>query len=264
MALAPELRRAIDVGEISNDLRRARERMGLRIEDISARTKINAAFLRALETGHFEVLPGHFFTRAFLKTYAREVGLSPDEVAREFDLTHGSAVPVVVAEAPSRRDEMQRDFIEGPLSSFHLPRYGWPLALAACIVIVIVALAKRQDAPVQTPAPIGTSGVATPTPTPAPAPVTEPAAETPDSLTIQIQATGTVWVSATADGASAVYRLVRPGEKLTVTGRVVSFRIGNAAAFAYSINGASGKPLGKSGEVREVRLTTENYREFLR
>jgi cytoskeletal protein RodZ len=236
--------------------------MGLRIEDISARTKINAAFLRALETGHFEALPGHFFTRAFLKTYAREVGLSPDEVVREFDLIRGSAVPVAVAEPTSRRDEVQRDFIEGPLSSFHLPQYGWPLALAACILIVVVALAKRQDAPAQTPAPIGTSGVATPTP--APAPVTEPAAETPDSLTIQIHATETVWVAATADGASAVYRLVRPGEKLTVTGRVMSFRIGNAAAFVYSINGASGKPLGKSGEVREVRITTDNYREFLR
>ena len=60
----------------------------MRIEEISASTKIKPAFLVALETGHFETLPGHFFTRAFLKSYAREVGLAPDEVAREFDLVH--------------------------------------------------------------------------------------------------------------------------------------------------------------------------------
>jgi hypothetical protein len=183
-------------------------------------------------------------------------------VVREFDLLHGSAVPVAVAESPLRRDETQRDFIDGPLSSFHLPRYGWPLAFAACIVIVIVALAKREGPPAPTPAPIGTSGAATPVPVPARE--AEPAAEPPDTLTIQVRASETVWVAATADGASAVYRLLQPGEQVTVTGRVTFFRIGNAAAFEYSINGTPGKPLGKPGEVREIRITTDNYRDFLR
>ena len=250
------------MGEISNDLRRARERAGLRIEDVSARTKINPAFLRALETGHFETLPGHFFTRAFLKTYAREVGLSPDEVLRDFDRAHGIPEAVGIAEPAVQRDDTQREFTEGPLSSFRLPRYGWPLALAACMVIVIVALAKRQVPPAPSPSPIGTSGAATPAPVPARD--AEPAAEPPDTLTIQIQPSETVWVAATSDGASAVYRLLKRGEQVTVTGRVTFFRIGNAAAFAYSINGAPGKPLGKPGEVREVRITTDNYRDFLR
>ena len=87
--LALELRRQHDVSEGLGDLRRARERAGLEIEEISARTKIKPSFLRALETGHFEVLPGPFFTRTFLRTYAREVGVPPDEVVREYDRLHG-------------------------------------------------------------------------------------------------------------------------------------------------------------------------------
>ena len=71
--------------DVSSRLRAARERAGLSIQDISARTKIKAVQLQAIECGEFERLPGPFFTRAFIKNFAREVGLAPDEIAREYD-----------------------------------------------------------------------------------------------------------------------------------------------------------------------------------
>jgi hypothetical protein len=51
---------------------------------------------------------------------------------------------------------------------------------------------------------------------------------------------------------------------VTIEGRELTFRIGNAAAFEYSINGKAGKPVGGPDEVREFQITTSNYTSYLR
>jgi len=266
MGLALGLRPRHGVGEGLGDLRRARERAGLKIEEISARTKIKPAFLRALESGHFEVLPGPFFTRTFLRTYAREVGVPPDEVVREFDRLHGEppataapdvSIPKAIIEPPHK----------GTAPPLRVPRAAWQVAGAAALLLIVFAVVDRtgrdteESAATPAPAVIGTTGVAAATPTEAP--TRAPATAAPDSLTIQIRPTATVWVAATADGASAVFKLLQPGQNVTVTGRDTYFRVGNAGAFAFSINGIEGKPVGLAGEVREFRITTENFRSYV-
>jgi cytoskeletal protein RodZ len=248
------------VDEVSRTLRSARERSGLEIEEISARTKINPVFLRALETGHFEVLPGHFFTRAFIRSYAHELGLSPDEVAAAYDRAHGAAPPtgVAVIAPPSEREH------EGSPRALPASRQlpaTWQMAAAAGLVLVIMFFANRPErsAPVSPPA-VATSGGEE-----APAPVATTATiAAPESLTIQIQPAETVWVAASADGSPVIYKLLQPGQRVTVTGRTFVFRVGNAAGFVYSVNGAPGKPLGGANEVREFSISTQNYREYLR
>ncbi len=64
-----------DVGEV---LRHARERRGLTVEQLSRETKLPQRHLLALERGDLEALPGSFYQRAEIRTYARAVGLDPD------------------------------------------------------------------------------------------------------------------------------------------------------------------------------------------
>jgi hypothetical protein len=72
-------------------------------------------------------------------------------------------------------------------------------------------------------------------------------------------------VAATADGKSALYRLLKPGEQVVVEARnELSFRTGNAAAFVDTLNGVPGKPLGGPDEVREFDIRRENYLTFRR
>jgi hypothetical protein len=40
-------------------------------------------------------------------------------------------------------------------------------------------------------------------------------------------------------------------------------RIGDPAAFAFSVDGVAGRPLGPSGRPVTARITRDNYREFL-
>jgi cytoskeletal protein RodZ len=63
-------------------LRKAREQRGYTLDDIQDYTKIRKRYLEAIETGDYKVLPGSFYVRAFVKTYAETVGLDAEEVLR--------------------------------------------------------------------------------------------------------------------------------------------------------------------------------------
>jgi hypothetical protein len=85
----------------------------------------------------------------------------------------------------------------------------------------------------------------------------------PEKLVLEIHPAGPTWVTGAADGKRVLYRLLAPGEHVTVEARNdLTFRIGNAVAFTYAINGVPGKPLGGPDEVREFQITRENYRSF--
>lgn len=63
-------------------LRKAREQHGYTLDDIQEMTKIRKRYLEAIEQGEYKVLPGSFYVRAFVKTYAETVGLDAEEVLR--------------------------------------------------------------------------------------------------------------------------------------------------------------------------------------
>lgn len=68
-----------DLGQL---LRKARTQKGLTLDEIQDMTKIRKRYLEAIEEGQYKVLPGNFYVRAFIKSYAEAVGLEPDEVLR--------------------------------------------------------------------------------------------------------------------------------------------------------------------------------------
>jgi hypothetical protein len=71
-------------------------------------------------------------------------------------------------------------------------------------------------------------------------------------------------VSATADGLSVVYRLMQAGERQTIEARdEVVLRIGDPAAFTFFINNTPGRTLGRAGQAVTLRITAQNYREFV-
>lgn len=65
-------------------LRKAREGRGLSLRQVAASTKISVVALEALERNDVSRLPGGLFSRAFVRSYAAEVGLDPDTVLHEF------------------------------------------------------------------------------------------------------------------------------------------------------------------------------------
>ena len=67
------------------ELRRARELSGVSIEELSSRTKINIAILRALEEERFEDTPkARVYVRGFVRCMAKEIGVDPEAVAQGY------------------------------------------------------------------------------------------------------------------------------------------------------------------------------------
>ena len=65
-------------------LKSERERRGISLETISAVTKVGVDLWDGLERNDFSRWPTGIFARAFVRDYARAVGLDEDEVIDEF------------------------------------------------------------------------------------------------------------------------------------------------------------------------------------
>lgn len=65
--------------------KQAREKKGLSIDDVAAKTFILKSHIRALEANDFEALPQPTFARGFATTYGRFLGLDKNLVIQSFD-----------------------------------------------------------------------------------------------------------------------------------------------------------------------------------
>lgn len=80
--------------DFGGKLREAREGRGISLRQIATATKISVAALQALERNDVSKLPGGVFSRAFVRSYAAEVGLDPDKTLDEFlDRFQGEPAP---------------------------------------------------------------------------------------------------------------------------------------------------------------------------
>jgi cytoskeletal protein RodZ len=102
------------MSELGARLKRAREARGLPLGDIASKTKISVTALEALERNDLSRLPGGIFGRAFVRAYATELGLDPDQTVADFHVALEEEERLA-AERGARRIEItddDREFLE--------------------------------------------------------------------------------------------------------------------------------------------------------
>jgi len=78
-------------GSLPADLASLRARRGLTLLDIAEATKISVAYLRAIEEGRFDRLPGGIYDISYLRQYARAIGFDEEELIQHYRRQTGLA-----------------------------------------------------------------------------------------------------------------------------------------------------------------------------
>ncbi len=293
--MSERIERQQDFGEY---LRHARERRGVSLRQVAVSTKISVNALEALERNDISRLPGGIFSRAFVRSYAVEVGLDPEATVGEFLGHFPDESP---SDGPVHEHATDLDLLGQPHDTVGVLVKLAGLSIPVILLIVYLTMSGGGSASSPPESGRGTAAVDTDltpsTERPPPAsrplaqgaerprvdsvPASEPAAprtanaeagvgrrDTPltaAALTIEIAPNGSCWVSMSADGERVISRLMEAGDRLVQRAdRELVLNIGDAGRFAYSINGRAGRTLGAEGEVIRVRIDSQNYRTFIR
>ena len=126
-------------------LRNERELRQISLEEIAQTTRIPLRTLQHIEDDSFDALPGEVFTRGFLKSYARSVGLDTDEVLERHANRH-EAKPV------------DSDASVAPITAIQPAeggrRFGIAIALVILLILFTLALSivmrpRHRDTPIE-------------------------------------------------------------------------------------------------------------------
>ena len=267
-----------DMADFGASFKKARESKGISLDQIAAGTRISTRFLLAIENEEFQLLPGGIFNRGFVRTYAEKIGIDPEQAIADYERLASVREPAEVQAAPAARGEKK----SGRL---------YPVAIVGLVLLIVVFYVATKEtsntaqtagaptvaspAVVQPPAqPVGPPPQAEPpAPQSAPpvtisaaAPEPEQAPPAKETIRLDVKVKDTTWIKVNADGTS-----VDPGETLE-PGMTRHFdaqnslflAIGNAAGLDLRINDMPGKDLGKSGRVREINITPDNLKDFVK
>jgi cytoskeletal protein RodZ len=79
------------VPSLGDSLRQQREKRGITLDQAAADTRIREKFLKALEDGDEQSLPGAVYTKGFLRNYAEYLGLNDEESVAQLPQDRGGA-----------------------------------------------------------------------------------------------------------------------------------------------------------------------------
>lgn len=82
------------MARLGDALRLQREAMGVTMEQAAEDTRIREKFLRAIESGDYQSLPGTVYTKGFLRNYAEYLNLDPEETLALYTGERGGSEPV--------------------------------------------------------------------------------------------------------------------------------------------------------------------------
>ena len=263
-----------EAARVGEELREARNALGVSLEDAAAQLRINKRYLQALEEGRVKDLPGAAYAVGFVRSYATALGLDPDEAVRRFRDVSGPAVTksgdLVFPEPVPRRG-----IPTGVLAALglalamggYIAWYQWS-GRGERVVDAVPPLPPRleraaegpvtQETP---PAPV----VEPPAPAPVPAPVVAPPPPRidPDKPRVVIRAKGESWVQIRDNPGNRVLtdRVLRAGEIIEIPNRPgIVLTTGKAESLDILVDGQDVDPFGGPGVRRNIALEPDRLR----
>jgi len=231
------------------ELRRERLIREVSLEEISTATKISVRLLTALEKSDLTRLPAPVFTRGFIRSYSRHLGLDPDEMVNAY---LADLAPDKARAGGSKKGGLRSRFLRGRRGA------ASTIVVSVAAVLLLLGLIARPErrgsgtTPIvaRHAAPVSFKNVSV-SPGPAPA-IQEPAVESPKAagVSMVLEFEQDSWTEVSADGQTIFSGLSRRGTKQQFEARD-GFRLtlGNAGGVRVTVDGHPLEPLGGAGQV---------------
>ncbi len=238
-------------------LRETREKYGWSYHDVEESIKIRVMYLEALENERYDLLPGKTYTKGFLRTYSKHLGLNSDEI---IDLYSAGLQPEATPEVHPPLTPIQSTPV------WFKPTVLLVMALFAVIIVVgITYLSKMNDNPQVSdyqPTPLPSAPqVQTPPPSDQQKnpPPQEQSPVTYEGIVAEIEFKQDCWLTVRVDGAIVQDGISSAGTSKAFQGkkRIEFLSIGNAGGITLKINGKEIPPLGAPKEVVQNYVITE-------
>lgn len=184
--------------EVGEFLRRSREEKGVSLEKVKAATFISERFLKALEDGSWENLPGKTYILGYIKIYARFLGLDEREVSalcqRAFETKERRPVKEERPKRPQGRT--RRKVLLGILTSL-------AILCGVILFILFTPLFPREEGEKKSETPIVAEL--------SPSPLSE--SPTPSfAVTLRLEAERVAWVEVSSMGNVLFSGILVPGK----------------------------------------------------
>jgi len=222
---------------IGERLRKAREKKGISLEDVSLHTKIVTRYLKALEEEDFAVFPAEIYLRGCLRNYARYLELEAEELIRIYDEQYKikeEVTPAVKKETPIKK-------------LYIIPAVAVVLGLVVLLGLSFSFYFRSRITPREAVSP----------PTTLPTPVEEirltpkASALIPAPVILEAVATDDVWVHVTVDDKDIIIETLHPGDtRVWEAQDNIKLWVGNAGGLELKFNGRPLGPIGQRGQVR--------------
>lgn len=219
-------------------LRAAREALGLSLAQVAQELRIRSDYLAALESMNVNLIPGKAFARAYLRDYAKRLGLAPAETLAQYE-----------SECARLREDAEEP-IRNPRSKPSRERpWFWALALAlVCAAFIGFRALKDKDAE-EAAAAAATQAAAQASPSPAPAAEAAPADDPWSVKVVVLRATAPAWLEVRgSDGTIFLSRTLQAGESYRPdVGAGWTLHARDGGAFELLVNGVPAGLLGEAG-----------------
>ena len=274
------------MNSVGRILRSARERQGRAVADIAAELCLTQQYLRAIEEDDVKNLPGTFFYKNFVRQYAAIVGVKEAEIragaealaaAAEEPALPGVPVQPLRPMDPIVADSNRRYFANARLSMSVAGLvavlmacsgfYAWwmrPAEVVAAKARPLPPAVQPVTQPVSQPAPVSlfsqSPSAVTATVQVTAAADTQTTVDGINHVVLNLAATEKTWLSITSEGKRLFSGFLEPSQTKTLTGLdVAQMTVGNAGGIEVRLNGKPIGPIGKSGQVRRVVFTPDNF-----
>ncbi len=225
----------------------AREARGLSLSTAAEQIRIRSVYLAAIEEENWSTIGAPVYIRGFIRTYARFLGMDPEEAVAAFNRTQPAAQSPPVA--GGEREEREPPARRGALLVWIA---GTVAVLLVAFVVYNELTMRRPATTALAPSPSGAAPTAAPIAA-TPKPKTLLASDGANSLALVLSATS--WLRVTVDGSVSMEGTFPAGTSKTFHGKNALVRIGNAGGVEIYVDGKDVGKLGKSGDVVEQTFT---------